>query len=60
MRNATLSAKAVARMILAERHGPAALAAEIDAMLLAEDVPRTYLATRERMETARRLPGVEA
>jgi glycine/D-amino acid oxidase-like deaminating enzyme len=60
MRNATLSAKAVARMILAERHGPAALAAEIDAMLLAEDVPRTYLATRERMETARRLPGVGA
>jgi glycine/D-amino acid oxidase-like deaminating enzyme len=59
MRNATLSAKAVVRMILAERRGPMALGAEIDSMILHNDIPRSYLATAARMEHARQLPDVE-
>jgi glycine/D-amino acid oxidase-like deaminating enzyme len=60
MRNATLSAKAVVRMILAEGKGPTAVDAEIQSMLLSEDIPRSYLVTQERMEIARQLPDVEA
>ena len=60
MRSATLSAKAVVRMILAERRGPTALGAEIDSMILHNDIPRSYLATAARMEHARQLPDVEA
>jgi hypothetical protein len=59
MRNATLSAKAVVRMILAEKKGLNNLDAEINAMILSKDIPRSYLVTLERMEVARRLPDVE-
>jgi glycine/D-amino acid oxidase-like deaminating enzyme len=59
MRNATLSAKAVVRMILAEKNGPKNLEAEINSMLLAKDILRSYLVTRDRMEVARQLPEVK-